>query len=170
MTPKKIYSWSCNLFIYFYFLKVQTLPPKLSALVPSLPDRIYIKIRVLQVPPYLVIYDVNTSIVSLRHLFSYHFINFITLWVPQWEFFFFCRFRNLILKSIRARGCNLYFSYKKNLRTRSQSIGAVLISTVTLAWLTEMRHIIRLLVAWKVDFVFNKKTEKWIFVFLFLNW
>ena len=121
----------------------------------------------LQVPPYLIIYDVNTSIVSLRHLFSYHFINFITLWVPQWEFFFFCRFRNLILKSIRARGCNLYFSYKKNLRTRSQSIGAVLISTVKLAWLTEMRHIIRLLVAWKVEFILIKKQKSGFFILFF---
>ena len=120
-------------------------------------------------PPYLIIYDVNISIVSLCHLFSYDFINFITLWVPQWEFFF-CRFRNLILKSIRARGCNLYFSYKKNLRTRSQSNGAVLISAVKLAWLTGMRHIIRLLFAWKVDFFFFiiiKKQKSGFFILFF---
>ena len=84
----------------------------------------------------LIIYDVNISIVSLRRLFSYHFINFITLnekffsiflsslfyciffyvvffrifqgvWVSLGDpkpndNFFFGRFRNLLLKSIRA--------------------------------------------------------------------
>ena len=47
----------------------------------------------------------------------------------------------------------ILFLYK-NLRTRSQSNGTVLISAVKLAWVTEMRQIIRLLVAWKVDFFF----------------
>ena len=84
----------------------------------ELPDRIYIKLRVQQVPPYLKIYDVNISIVS-SSLFLWFYKLYPALGPPMRNFFF-CRFRNLILKSIRARGCNLYFSYKKNLRTRSQ--------------------------------------------------